>query len=96
MSTRRGVARGGQRRRVLLRAVLERDGARCGRCGGTIDLALSGLAPRGVTLGHVVPALLGGSDELDNLRPEHRACNLAAGARLVSPRAALARPVKLA
>jgi 5-methylcytosine-specific restriction endonuclease McrA len=92
-STRPLIARGGQQRRVLMRAVVERDGPTCGRCGGWIDSALSGLHPDGPTLGHIIPASRGGSDELDNLRPEHRRCNLAASDRPVAPIALVARPI---
>jgi 5-methylcytosine-specific restriction endonuclease McrA len=92
MSTRPGVARGGQQRRLRLRAVVDRDGARCGRCQEAIDLSLSGLHPDGLTLGHIIAAARGGSDAFDNLRPEHRRCNLAASDRVDAPIARLAQP----
>lgn len=75
------------------RAVLERDGNLCRRCGEPIDLSRSGLDPLGVTLGHITPAAKGGSDELGNLGLEHRRCNLAAGARRDPPRATIAVPI---
>ena len=95
--------RGGQRARVALAAVIERDGPICWRCGGPIDLALSGLNPDGVTLGHRVPVIAGGTDAPDNLAPEHRRCNLAGYPvttrppdRRDLPRARIARPLRRA
>jgi 5-methylcytosine-specific restriction endonuclease McrA len=61
-------------------------GLTCRRCGEPIDPLLSGLHPRGLTIGHVIPARAGGRAELANVRPEHRACNLAERPA-VSPRA---------
>ena len=87
--------RGGARIRATVRLVLERDGNRCRRCGEPIDMAIGGLAPEGPTLGHVLPYSKGGTDDLANLGLEHRRCNLAAGARLIPPRALLATPVAL-
>ena len=74
--------RGGHRLRLARRLVVARDGARCRRCGAPIDVRLGGLDPLGLTLGHIVPVSRGGTDALANLAPEHRACNLAAGAGL--------------
>lgn len=92
---------GGQRLEVVKRRIVARDGATCGRCHRRIDLALSGLAPMGLTLGHIVPVIKGGSDDDDNLRPEHRSCNLAAGAMTDDqvtarrrPRATIAVPIQ--
>lgn len=93
MSTRPGLARGGFRIGTTRRVLLERDGNACGRCGLTIDVGLDGMAPDGPTIGHIVPAAEGGTDDLANLRLEHRRCNLAAGARPIPPRALIARPV---
>jgi 5-methylcytosine-specific restriction endonuclease McrA len=86
--------RGGRPRDRALRLVIERDGDRCRRCGGVVDLRLGGLHPDGPTLGHVVPAMRGGGDELANLALEHRRCNLAAGSRLTPPRAAIVAPIQ--
>lgn len=93
MSNRPGLARGGQRVALTRLILRERDGDRCGRCGELIDFARGGMDPAGPTLGHIIPAVDGGSDELANLRLEHRACNLSAGARPTPPRASLAQPV---
>lgn len=94
MSSRSALHRGGQKLRTTRANVLEVHGAVCGRCSEPIDLELSGLHPRGLTLGHIVPASRpGGSDDPGNLRPEHRSCNLAAGARCTPPRATIAKPI---
>lgn len=93
--------RGGQRLEVVKRRIVNRDGPTCGRCHRSIDLSLSGLERDGLTLGHVIPVARGGSDDDDNLRPEHRRCNLAAGAmsdaaaeaRRDPPRATIAVPI---
>ena len=73
--------RSGRWVRRTLALVIERDGPRCGRCGGRLAWSASGLAADGPTLGHVTPLARGGSDALANLRPEHRRCNLAASDR---------------
>lgn len=95
MSTRPGLARGGAivpRTVSLLRA---RDGDACRRCSEKIDFGQNGLHPDGPTIGHIVPASLGGSDAPWNLGLEHRRCNLAAGDRVAPPRARLAVPVEI-
>lgn len=84
---------GGRRVGLTVRLLRARDGDACRRCGEAIDFDLSGLLPLGPTLGHVVPAAAGGSDELRNLGLEHRRCNLAAGARRDPPRAWIAKPL---
>lgn len=93
MSTRPGLARGGAIVARTVARLRERDGDLCGRCADPIEFSASGLDTRGPTLGHITPASRGGSDADWNLRLEHRACNLAAGARLAPPRALIARPV---
>jgi hypothetical protein len=55
-------------------------------------MRLSGLDPMGPTLGHIVPMAEGGTDDLDNLRLEHRKCNLAAGKRIVRAIARIVPP----
>lgn len=69
--------------RRLRALVVARDGAVCARCDMTINLGLSGLHPRGLTLGHAHDRAKGGTDDPSNLRPEHRVCNL----RGLNPRA---------
>jgi 5-methylcytosine-specific restriction endonuclease McrA len=55
----------------MRRAVFAKYGRRCWRCGN----------PAG-TVGHVVARVLGGTWELENLRPECKRCNYSAGAAL--------------
>jgi 5-methylcytosine-specific restriction endonuclease McrA len=86
---------GGQVLRRVRAYLADRDGRRCGRCGESIDMALSGMHPMGATVGHVIPVARGGTDHPGNLRLEHRRCNLAAGDRLDPPRAAIAHPVEV-
>jgi hypothetical protein len=76
-------------------ALLRKQPPYCGRCGGWIDVTLPANHPGSWTAGHVLDAALGGTDDLSNLRPEHRACNLQAGARLgaaMQPRRPSTRP----
>jgi 5-methylcytosine-specific restriction endonuclease McrA len=56
-----------------------RDGNRCGRCAEYVDPRLSGTHPDGGTIGHRVALAVGGLNTLENLRLEHRRCNLGAG-----------------
>jgi 5-methylcytosine-specific restriction endonuclease McrA len=59
------------------RKVLDRDGRRCMVCG--IDFGEEYPDRTGVvarpTIGHILPKERGGSDDLDNLRPECQFCN---------------------
>lgn len=50
-------------------AVKERDGHKCACCGATTFLAVD----------HIVPASLGGSDDLENLQTLCRGCNTKKG-----------------
>lgn len=61
--------------------ILEQHGLVCHLCGEAIDPDLPSNHPMDLTIDHVVPRAAGGSDDLDNLRPAHRACNSAKGAR---------------
>lgn len=71
--------------------IWDRDGGVCRRCNQPIDIDASPMSPDGLTIGHVLPASKGGTDARHNLAPEHRRCNLAAGAT-GDPLAALAQP----
>ena len=81
------------RKRMLDEAARAGLGLQCWRCHYLIDVRLSGLHPEGLTVGHIVPVAAGGTDDFDNIAPEHRRCNLAAGARVAPPRATLVEPV---
>jgi hypothetical protein len=90
--------RSGRWVRITLNALFAIHGDRCGRCLAPIDRRLSGLHPLGATIGHRIALADGGTDHLENLRPEHRICNLRAGRRDVpiatepEPRARLVTP----
>jgi hypothetical protein len=56
----------------LRRAVLERDGHQCVRCGSTADLSID----------HVYPQSLGGRSIPENLRTLCRPCNSSKGAQI--------------
>jgi 5-methylcytosine-specific restriction endonuclease McrA len=48
--------------------VLERDGGRCGICGGIVD-------PSRFDLDHIIPLSRGGTHQLSNVQVAHPACN---------------------
>lgn len=82
----------GRRNRLLAYGLWERDGGLCRRCGLPIDPTLHGYLPGALTIGHVIPLSQGGTDDPRNLGPEHRRCNLSAGARPDRPSAKVVRP----
>lgn len=86
--------RGGQALRTARAQALDRFGPWCGRCGRWIDTRLKGPDPMSLSLGHIQPLSRGGTDHPHNLRPEHLACNVAAGNRIEPPRAAIAKPYR--
>lgn len=62
-------------------AIMERDGWRCGLCGGAIERALSYPHPQSATLDHVIPLALGGAHAPENLQAAHLICNQVKGPR---------------
>ncbi len=54
--------------------VVARDGSACGICGGVV-------AEDELSIDHIIPVAVGGTDGLDNLRVAHRFCNSRKGAR---------------
>jgi 5-methylcytosine-specific restriction endonuclease McrA len=56
-----------------------RYGYRCWICREMIDPALRSPHPASSSTDHVIPRALGGSDEIENLRPTHRHCNASRG-----------------
>jgi 5-methylcytosine-specific restriction endonuclease McrA len=63
------------RSRLLRRAMRLR--LPCHLCGKPIDYSLRTPDPGSFEADHVSPHSLGGTDDLDNLRPSHRRCNRA-------------------
>nr|DAR25287.1 MAG TPA: HNHc [Caudoviricetes sp.] len=70
------MAWSGSKIKKLANDVISRYGAVCWLCHLAIDLALPRMSPGGFTIDHVVPRSKGGTDDLANLRPAHRECNL--------------------
>jgi 5-methylcytosine-specific restriction endonuclease McrA len=62
--------------------VLERDAGVCYLCH----------LPGATTVDHLIPAHLGGTDDLANLAAAHLGCNSRKGARVPLPRSRLATP----
>jgi hypothetical protein len=52
--------------------VLDVHGTTCHVCKGAVDST-------DLSIDHLIPVAIGGTDELDNLRPVHRSCNSAKG-----------------
>lgn len=65
--------------------VISGGSAVCGICGGGIDLTLVWPAPGCLTIDHVVPIALGGSNLDRNLAPAHFSCNLRKRDNLAPP-----------
>ena len=59
----------------LKRLIVSRDGFRCGICGQFVH-------PDEMSIDHIIPVVLGGSDHLSNLQVAHRVGNSRKGARL--------------
>jgi 5-methylcytosine-specific restriction endonuclease McrA len=63
-----------KRRQAIVAAMVARYGLQCWLCGSLID-------PSQVTADHIVPDSRHGGHSLANLRPAHKSCNSARGAR---------------
>ena len=81
------AARGGSTRqwRKLRAAVLRRDGYVC-------RMRRPGCEGRATTVDHVVPLVLGGTDDPSNLRAACASCNASAGGALSTARGRLGTP----
>ena len=84
---RNGTEDGQPRRRSVIpplvrEHVLARDGLVCGLCGDRINPEVKSPNPQSLSLDHIVPVVRGGSHDPSNLRPAHRGCNSAKGARI--------------
>lgn len=67
-------------------------GAPCAVCGGPFRWDVIWYHSKAFTAGHIIPIVEGGTDELENLRPEHHACNTSAGGRLGASRSTASIP----
>lgn len=84
-AVRRARRNGGRMPVRAWRHVCDRYGYVCWLCGTPIDATLQAPDdPRGPSVDHVVPLVLGGSDDLSNLRPAHFSCNSRRGGYLVA------------
>lgn len=82
----------GRRNRIVATTIYQLHCGLCGRCGQAIDATLHYTHPGALTIGHVIPISKGGTNVLENLRPEHRRCNLSAGNREPRPVASPVTP----
>lgn len=71
-----------QKNRRLLRDRTQQTGDTCATCGGEFRWDVIWHHPKAFTAGHIIDVARGGTDELDNLRPQHWSCNASAGAYL--------------
>lgn len=69
-------------REAVVRYLLERDGDKCGFCGGLLEEppklvpGYGGKTPAGgITLDHILPVSKGGLNKLQNIRLLHKSCN---------------------
>jgi len=65
----------------LTNEVVAAYGFTCWLCHTDASLDVHYMHPARLTVDHVLPRSLGGSDDLANLRPAHRRCNLSRGNR---------------
>lgn len=87
---------GGARIARLTRRVVEVHGMTCHLCGTEClpRSEVGHLHPLVVTLDHIVPRSRGGTDDVENLRPAHRRCNLSRGAGPARSRRPPRRPAR--
>lgn len=78
--------------RKALRDRTQQTGAPCAVCGGEFRWDVIWYHSRAFTAGHIIPLIEGGSDDIENLRPEHHACNTSAGGRLGASRSSASIP----
>lgn len=69
-------------RRRIRRSLILRDGLICAYCGEGMEPLVERNHPLGMTIDHIKPRALGGSNKLENLRLLHRQCNCDLGASM--------------
>lgn len=57
--------------------IAQRDGWRCGICGGRVSMTRKHPDPLCASIDHIVPVAAGGNNDLANLQLAHLRCNLA-------------------
>jgi 5-methylcytosine-specific restriction endonuclease McrA len=62
--------------------IADRDGWRCGLCGGHIPRVVQHGHPLYLTIDHTTPLALGGEHSPSNVQAAHATCNYSKGARL--------------
>lgn len=67
---------------VLRSQVLEIHGWICKLCDLPIDSTLHYTHGMALTIDHIQPVAMGGTDDIDNLQPAHRSCNRLKGGRI--------------
>lgn len=63
------------------RAIVKAKGEPCHLCHQPIDYSVASPHPESFTIDHIVPLAQGGKDQLANIAPAHRRCNLAKNKR---------------
>lgn len=64
----------------------------CAVCGTAFLWNVIWHHSKAFTAGHILAVVKGGTDEIDNLRPEHHGCNTSAGGRLGASRSSASIP----
>lgn len=67
---------------ISVKAIAYRDGTDCGICCQPIDLSIKAPDQRSVSIDHIVPRALGGTNDPANAQLAHRHCNQRKGTRL--------------
>lgn len=71
--------------RAYRKKVIDGGSAYCGLCDLPIDLTLKGSNPGALSIDHIVPYSMGGSDRDANLQPTHVRCNSSKQNRWLKP-----------
>lgn len=72
-----------KKNRAILKARTQQIDAPCAVCGKAFRWDVDWWHPLAYSTGHIIAIDDGGTDEMENLRPEHHSCNSSAGARLL-------------
>ncbi len=78
--------------RALLKTRTRQTETPCAICGLPFRWDVHWYHPMAFTSGHIIAIINGGTDDIDNLRPEHHSCNTSAGGRLGAARSTASIP----